>query len=244
MLQCANVILTHFQLQTAKALGWEQLACCHWMHYWQRRPHYGPSQLCLKQDNPPGWAQTHAHPGPVILLCAKCMIPTKQNKPLYTVYIHTYIYVCIIQDHTQNITLWRCMFVCWWHSVQLASLNLHLTTSSSGSCASNWKFWKQFWGILNIIKQKMEQDYFLEVDVSVINANVNNWLKCTNLMFGIAAETGDLFGDWVSDRWLVSTWVWSVHPPTPWTLSSQQQPEELKEIFDQMHMHSFSVLCV
>ncbi len=67
-------------------------------------------------------------------------------------------------------------------------------------------------------------------------------------MFGIAAETGDLFGDWVSDRRPASTRVRSVHPPTPWTLSSQQQPEELIEIFNQMHVHfintSFIFMCL
>lgn len=141
------------------------------------------------------------------------------------------------------------MFWCWWHTVQLASLNLHLTTSLSGSCASKWMFWKQFWGILSIIKKTMQQDalciyrsgcvcwwkYKCKIYVLIHFHDVI--LKSTHLMFGIAAETGDLFVDWVSDRRLVSTWVRSVHPPTPWTLSSQQQPDELIEIFNKMHLH-------
>lgn len=73
----------------------------------------------------------------------------------------------------ENITSWRWMFGCWWQTVQLASLNLHLTTSLSGSCASKWMLWKQFWGILSIIKKMMKQDYlFMEMDVSV-NENGN-----------------------------------------------------------------------
>ncbi len=73
-----NVILTHFPRQTAAALDWERLCYgCHWL----RRPRYRQSQLCLKQDNPPAWAQTHAHPRPEHFVCAKCTIPTKNNKP-------------------------------------------------------------------------------------------------------------------------------------------------------------------
>lgn len=81
-----NVILTHFPRQTAEALDWERLGyCCHWL----RRPRYRQSQLCLKQDNPPAWAQTHSHPRPEHFACAKCTIPTKRinhahfNAPKY-----------------------------------------------------------------------------------------------------------------------------------------------------------------
>lgn len=48
-------------------------------------------------------------------------------------------------------------------------------------------------------------------------------------MFGIVAETGDLFVVRVSERRPVSTRLRSIHSWTSLTLFAQQQPEPLKE---------------